>query len=326
MNKKILLSIISLIILGCSALSPSTPQVVFRSPRDMNLQPQDVPDLTEAPVDLPATEPLLPEAIDQDQRVYINQIQNIYIESNAIMVPEKTTRSTDDIINRVIRNRRPQIIILDQDIIQVGDNGILISVSNDCSTQYNSGYILVLIQNNMVIVVLGCGSGLTSNYVFSLKNKISAHIATPSQPSEVAVNDLLTPTPETITGPLTETPITGQPSECIQFNLTPEECGNLGLHNFTVQISVTEYCKIFDEPSKTIDERFEFHDHGLKMNNKLELIKKDANVYINEYDENAMHHVHIYTFTLTGFTHHYSYTPNDLGKTIDCYTSVYTRN
>ena len=50
MSNKILFPLLSVILLACSITSPFTAarpitQVVFRSPRDMNLQPQDVPEV-----------------------------------------------------------------------------------------------------------------------------------------------------------------------------------------------------------------------------------------------------------------------------------------
>ena len=88
MNKILLITIIGIAIQACSFLP--TNELVYRSTRDINLQPQDVPDLTEAAVDNPPNGPLLPEAVEQNQRVYVNAFQQIYIESNVIMVPKRT--------------------------------------------------------------------------------------------------------------------------------------------------------------------------------------------------------------------------------------------
>lgn len=67
MKKYFMLTFILLSMLACMAfpLSTPTPQVIYKSPDDMNLQPGDVPDLEEAPVSYKETDTYLPNSEGQ---------------------------------------------------------------------------------------------------------------------------------------------------------------------------------------------------------------------------------------------------------------------
>lgn len=120
MNKKVFLVALTMILVACRVFSPKavetpvpenietpTPQVIYRSPRDMNLQPQDVPDLVEVPIDYLAEVPLLENTIDQDQRAYVYPGKDYYLESNAIMLLDVPTNAPQQLAEEILYNRQP---------------------------------------------------------------------------------------------------------------------------------------------------------------------------------------------------------------------------
>lgn len=191
MKKNLFVILIGITILACS-LSPSVSptqrvDVVFRSPRDMNLQPQDMPDLQETPVEEPATAALLPEAIDQDQRAYVNVTQNIYIESSVIMVPERTTREPSDVAKEITKSRNQRMRLLENGkVIAVGEKAIIIGIVDYCNLNNSTGYILVFYRNNIIVVIIACGDNVEQDYLVRIAQKIDGHVTVPPSNEEIA--------------------------------------------------------------------------------------------------------------------------------------------
>lgn len=344
MNKKLLFPLLVVLLLACNIASPftaATPitQVVFRSPRDMNLQPQDVPDLKETNVENPAAEPLLPEAIDQDQRIYISITQNIYIESYAIMVPERTHRKPREIFDEVVRKRHPKAEVVNTETpVSIGNSGSLIIINNYCASDYNAGLILIIIRDNMVIVLIGCGSDVTQDYVVRLGEIVDGHIISPPQPHEIASSDILTTTPENEIVPsdiLTTTPestvviVTDTATTtCTDSNLTPEEKANCGTHTYEITGTITSYCSIMPVNTGTIDLTTIFSGNIMTSIHTWQFTKIATNVY--EYvrgktspTSNVNRHVNTITLTLNGFTENYAY-EGPKGELFDCWLDTYT--
>ena len=318
MNKKILLPLLSIILLACSITAPftaATPitQVVFRSPREMNLQSMDVPDLTETNVEVPATEALLPETIDQDQRAYTNQTQNVYIQSNAIMVAEKPSLTTGEIINHVVRRNRPEIVVLNTERVQIGEIGEMFPVNGYCSNAHNAGYILVVRRNNMVIVLIACGSEVTRDDVLRWGQIIDGHIRAPAQPSEVASSEIPAPTPTALPVTNTETPTPApllDPYGCDSPNLTPEEKANCGVHLYTFLYTIhatidkchfEETNQLTNSGEKTLT--ITFSNIGFTRCSEedcLEYQKTGVNSYLRQYSLGSVTQTLFLTFTLDG--------------------------
>lgn len=248
-----------------------TPQqvIIFRSPRDMNLQTGEVPDLQETPVENPAAEPLLPEAIDQDQRAFVNIDLDIHIESNVIMVPEQTTRSDDDLYEQVVIPRRPGVQRQGKDEgCELGERcRIIYIIDPGCGP----GLVLIVLRGNMITVLIGCGRGADRDRITRAGAKIDEHIQAPPRPEEIALATAAPQRTQTQAAQataaqyvaatcaagtamaLTLTPPgpTATLDPCVALNLTPEECANSGVHAYSYimeSVSEYEYCR-FVKPS-----------------------------------------------------------------------------
>src|SRR5512143_1365375 len=102
--------------MGCSLAAPfaataPASEVAFRMPEHMNLQPQDVPDLRQSPVESSGSDLLIPEALGQDQRLYTSPTQDMRRGSDLIMLAEQTTRAPWELLEDVLRQRRPGAVV-----------------------------------------------------------------------------------------------------------------------------------------------------------------------------------------------------------------------
>lgn len=213
MKIKLLLLMAVILSLGCSALSlpfmaTPIPEIIYKAPTDMNLRPGDIPGLQSTELQNPASEPLLPEATAQNQRAFEDITQDITIETDVIVVPEKTTRALDEIYNVVIPKRRPSAQKSTEETpVKIGDQGELFKISDDCGP----GYILIATRNNVIFAIIGCGSEIDPSYIQQIGLLIDGYI-------------------------------TGTVVSCSQLGLTPEECANSGSHEFSESRKQNEFC------------------------------------------------------------------------------------
>lgn len=257
----------------------------------MNLQPQDVPDLQETPVEEPASAALLPEAIDQDQRAYVDVEQNVYIESSVIMVPERTIREPSDVAKEIVRYRNPRLQLINSGrVIVLAEKAIIIGIIGYCSANYDSGYILVFHRNNVVVVLFACGKNLGEDYVIRLAKKIDGNVIKSPTKEEIAIRETeqAVPTPQGVDN----SPVEESTADiCTSLDLSPEECKNSGTHsylgNWVIHVS-TDQCYYGDHASTTelqYDATFTFSQSAVtycwsgEHPNCIELSKKDQNMY-----------------------------------------------
>jgi hypothetical protein len=247
MIRRLLIPLFTVVILACSLGAPVSGHrdeheggVAFRMPQDMNLQPEDVPELSERPVANPSSDLLLPEALGQDQRLYTSQTQDLRIESNLIMLPERTTRAPSELLEEVVRQRRPAAQPANgNEPITVGKFALLWESRALCRSGQGPGLSLVLIRRNAVAVLLGCGSDVTQDYMVRLARSVDSHIAAPADRHEVTwgsheegpadADDLATAAAES----------SGRPPDCSQLALTPQEKANCGTHEYFHQYETT---------------------------------------------------------------------------------------
>ena len=348
MKKNLLVILIGITILACS-LSPSASptqsvDVVFRSPRDMNLQPRDVPDLEEVPVEEPSDVALLPEAIDQDQRAYISVEQNIYIESSVIMVPERTTRQPREVADEIIKYRNSRMRISGSErSSSVGEKAIIIGITGYCSSKYSDGFILVFYRNNIIVVIIACGN-VDEEYVRFIAAKIENNVKAPPAPEELAGAE----TEQAVLNPqdsLTSLPSiepTVQPTADMCESLTPEECANNGLHFYSystideIYINTTssnhDFCLINDQG--TIGHSFNFTGDGLFVDSyQIKINKIGENTYIEERtkksgSQSTTNEKLTYIFNTSGFVLEHIVISNDpsIGQWGCKITSTYILN
>jgi len=253
MKKKIFFGFVILSIISCSLpfnilnnptstpTPPNTPtepadtptarvEVIYRLPEEMNLHPQDVPELTETEVEQPAQEPLLPEAVDQDQVAYSDPDQDINIESNVIMVPGKTVRTPEEIADVIIKKRRPDCKWIDGDggICNIGERCHRKKISCGCG----AGLVTVIIRSNIIVIIIGCGRGVKADLIDRIGGKIDDRIKAPAP--------LKTPVPPKVEVLPIETS-----DICSSLNLTAEECINSGLHTYSCECQCLQGCYVF---------------------------------------------------------------------------------
>ena len=144
-----------------------TPEVVYKSPAEMNLRPGDIPSLQPTDVQSPDANPLIPNATAQDQVAFKSSTKDISIESNVYLLPSVTQMTTSDIYALVVPKRRPNSQKAGSEkTVKIGDNATIIQITNSCG----NGYVLILEQNNVVAVIIGCGRGLDENFNYPIRN------------------------------------------------------------------------------------------------------------------------------------------------------------
>jgi hypothetical protein len=264
-------------------------EIIYRLPSEMNLQPQDVPELTETQVEQPAQEPLLPEAIDQSQRAYNNPSQDTNIESNVIMVPGRTVRTPDEIADVIIKKRRP-------DCKWIGDDEGTCNIGERCkrkriSCGCGSGLVIIVIRSNIIAVVIGCGRGVKTDLIDRIGGIIDGRIKAPARPKVT-----VPPTAEVI-------PIVTE-DVCESLNLTPEECINSGLHYYTWSSydQTGPYCSGMPEgrgPGEQWNVSFQFSNDSVRVNIGQQQIyqRKGQNYFVYEDSD----FLGTYTFLPDGF-------------------------
>jgi hypothetical protein len=243
MKYGLLIPLFTIVMLGCSVTAPfagpaPAPEVAFRMPRDMNLQPQDVPGLMESPVENPASDLMLPEALGQDQRFYTSRTQDIRIESNFILLPEPTGREPSELLEEVLHHRQPAAILeAEENPIALGAMGWLWRIQGLCSPGQGTGLSLVVIRQNVAAVLLGCGSGATQDYMQSLGKAIEARVTAPPGEHEITWGSSQAASGNADDAAARQT--AGQPPECAQLNLTPQERANCGTHSYWHEYETT---------------------------------------------------------------------------------------
>jgi hypothetical protein len=144
--------------------------------------------------------------------VYVSQTQNIEVQSDAIMVPQRTSRGAEDIVKYVVIKYRPKIVLGNREPILIGEAGILFIVDSYCNNEHNTGFILVVTRNNIVVVLVGCGSDVTREFMVRAANLVDGHILRPPSTDEIAKSEseqsevMPEPTVTTISEP-TMTPV-----------------------------------------------------------------------------------------------------------------------
>ncbi len=324
---------------GCQFEKPSeTPtirvEMVFRSPRDINLQPEDVPDLQEVPVENPAQEPLIPEVIDQDQRAYVNVDQDINIESNVIMVPEQTSRTNDELYNLVVIPRRTSIQRQGKDeTCDLGERCRLLPIVDSVC---GPGWVATTVRNNIIIVIFACGRGVDKERIIRLGKYIDDRIKAPPSHEEIALatqamlttqteaaNATLTAIGITLT-PLTPAGLTPTEDACLNLNLTPEECANSGSHLYSwVTKRDTNSCVWPPDgcpesgcPGESII-TFNFGQRSVTYYSGNELIancdKTNPNTYYCEWVYGETNHKVTMVFKTTGYEEEWKTTTSGVG-------------
>jgi len=183
-----------------------TPVVVYKLPAEMNLQPGDIPSLQSTDVQSPDANPLIPNATAQDQVTFKSTTKDISIESNVYLLPSATQMTTADIYDLVVPKRRPNSQKAGSETpVKIGDNATIIQITDSCG----NGYVLILEQNNVVVVIIGCGHDLDENLITQSGTIIDNHITISHE------------------------------AECAQLKLTAEECANLGTHNYSMSGQIT---------------------------------------------------------------------------------------
>ena len=228
-KKHLFFTSLLIFVIGCStlslplnAISPQatpTPQVIYKSPTEMNLRPGDIPELKAENIENPSPEPLLPEATDQNQRKFTGENINVTVETNIILLPGKTNRTITEIYDTVIPKRRPTLQKISEETVAVGEQAVLFKTLDDCGT----GFVLISERSNIIFILIGCGSGITSDFIISIGNKIDSHI-------------------------------TNKVAECSQLGLTEYECANAGIHQYSESWTSNdpENCPIGDQSTLTL--------------------------------------------------------------------------
>lgn len=184
-------------------------ELVYRSPKDMNLQPGEISELTETEVENPAEQPLLSEATEQDQRAFENIDQDIHVESSVILVPTRTTRSPGEIFDQVIVQRLPGAQRTGQlSDCRLGEECQVIPILAPCGP----GYVLVAIRHNVITFIIGCGRGMTEELALRIGGIIDGHITAPLEPTRsVPRTPTSQPAPTIVPGPALPRAVTAAP-------------------------------------------------------------------------------------------------------------------
>lgn len=195
-----------------------TATIVYKSPVEMNLQPNDIPSLAITNVQNSTAESIIPEATDQSQLIFTNEDNTDYIESNVIIVPTKTTRTPSELFDLAVSNRHPTIKKTsdEQSVKEIGEQAYLFETSDDCG----SGYVLIAIRSNVITIAIGCGADITTDLMAQIGKIIDRRITTSTA------------------------------EMCAQFNLTSEECANAGTHEYSLLVE-PNWC---DKPSGGINQ------------------------------------------------------------------------
>lgn len=251
MKKSLYILLISLTVLACNLFATPTPQVEGTSlpPAEMNLQPLDFPELQEAPVEQPAASAILPEAIQQDQRAFVNAEQDLYVESTVFVVPAQTTRADGEIAKEIVQSRAPDAQILEEEPwFNKGQEGILVRIGGTCSADYSEGYVLVFQRRNVVVTIVACGD-VSEEFIKYLADRIANRVNRPAaEDDEVAVKATIrailtqrassteTPTPEITLTPTKSLPrIITYAGEGLRLN---EHCSEQETQRATATVTI----------------------------------------------------------------------------------------
>ena len=194
------------------------------SAAQVNLQPQDVPELSETAVEKPAgSQPLFPVVMDQSQVQYINKQKQIRIESLVTLLPDPVQQPITSLMPDLIRKGWPTArLTTEVKNLAIGDGGGLVGFTDRCGP----GYATIFSRSNVAVVLLGCGEGVKISLVLNLSAMIDQRIP----PALLPI-----PSPTVFVNP-TDTPA----DPCLRYGLTAEECASLG--KFTYSIKCLPLC------------------------------------------------------------------------------------
>ncbi len=290
-----LLAMFVLLVIACACpfTLPSatpTPQVIYRSPDDMNIQPGDIPDLKETPIENPATKKLLPEAEDQSQRAFKDSKRDIYVETNVILVSDPSKRSYDDIYEHTVSQRRPNSHRSSGDKrVNISEQGYLIPFSDKTCGE---GLVLILIRSNVIMVIIACGENVDEEYVVNIGKIMDERVQAP--PEEIGIED--------------KPPGLGGEEQCAGLDLSLEECANAGTHTYFHR-EIANTCNALPSEPINVQVAITFFQGGVEMRNLNDdttatYTKIATNTYTGEWSNEIETITYTITFTLSGFKLH----------------------
>ncbi len=290
-----LLAVFVLLVIACACpfTLPSatpTPQVIYRSPDDMNIQPGDIPDLKETPIENPVTNKLLPEAEDQSQRAFRDSKRDIYVETIVILVSDPSRHSYDDIYERTVSQRRPNSHRSSGDRrVDIGEQSYLIPFSDETCGE---GLALILIRSNAIMVIIACGENVDEEYVVDIGKIMDERVQAP--PDEIVIED--------------KSPGLSSEEQCTSLNLTVEECANAGTHTYFVR-EIANTCNALPSEPINVQLAITFFQGGVEMRNLNDdttatYTKIATNTYTGEWSNEIETITYMITFTLSGYKYH----------------------
>jgi hypothetical protein len=96
------------------------------------------------------------------------------------------------------------------------------------------------------------------------------------------------------------------PAVCIQFSLTPEECANAGVHDYSAEQTIYTEIGIYTETLNSTSANILFTSNSVSLGDGFSFNRTDANTFTR----NDEHFSYILTFTESGYTLDYKVAGN----------------